>query len=64
MCNGGTGGLVDNGGGTGRERECILEVSDVVRREGTEIGLIGGRESCGEYTKMQGKWDWWWWFVL
>ena len=26
----------------------MLEVGDVARREGTEIGLIGGRESCGE----------------
>jgi hypothetical protein len=46
--NGGTGGFaVDNGGGTGRERECILEVGDVARREGTEIGLIAERWSCG-----------------
>lgn len=41
--NGGTGGFVDSGGGTGRERVCILEVGDVVRREGADIGLIGGR---------------------
>jgi hypothetical protein len=29
MGNGGTGDFVDDGGGTGRERECILEVGDV-----------------------------------
>ena len=27
--NGGTGGFVDDDGGTGRERECILEVGGV-----------------------------------
>ena len=54
--NGGTGGfVVDDGGGTGRERECILEVGDVVRREGTEIGLIGGRWSCGEVCEEAGS---------
>jgi hypothetical protein len=38
MGNGGTGGFVDDGvGGTGSERECILEVGDaVVRHEGID----------------------------
>jgi hypothetical protein len=53
--NGGIGGFIDNGGGTGRVRECILEVGDVERREGTEIGLIGGRESCGEVYEDAGS---------
>jgi len=56
MGNGGTGGFVaDNGGGTGRERECILEVGDVARREGREIGLMGGRWSCGEACEEVGS---------
>jgi hypothetical protein len=46
--HGGTVGFVDNGRGTGRERECILEFGDVARREGTEVGPIGGRESRGQ----------------
>ena len=46
--NGGTSGFVHNGEGMGREREGMLEVVDVARGEGTEIGLVGVRESCGE----------------
>ena len=32
----------------------MLEVGDVARREGAEIGLIGGRESCGELYEEAG----------
>ena len=38
MGNGGTGGFVDNGGGTGSGRECKQEVGDIVRREQVEAG--------------------------
>ena len=43
-----TGGV---GRGTERELECLLEVGDVVRREGTKTGLIGGRWSWGKVCK-------------
>ena len=45
MGNGGIGGFVDNDRGTGRERVCILvlEVGDVVRREGVKVvWQVGG----------------------
>ena len=32
----------------------MLEVGDVTRRERTGIGLIGGRESCGELYEEAG----------
>lgn len=52
--NEGTGCSVDNGGGTGREREYMLEVGDVVRREWSENVLIEGHRSCGKLTKRRG----------
>ena len=57
MGNGGTGGFADDGvGGTGSERECILEVGDVVvRRKGTVTGLIVVRRSRGEVYEEIGS---------
>ena len=56
MGNAGTGGFVDNRGGTGRESECILEVGDVVRLKGRRLALYGvGRGSCGEVYEEKGE---------
>lgn len=45
----------DFGRGAERELECLLEVGDVVRREGTTTGLISGSWSCGEVCEEAGS---------
>lgn len=56
MDNAGTGGFVENNGGTGTQSECILGVGVVVRLEGSETGLIRGRRGfCGEVYEDEGS---------
>ncbi|KAI9437494.1 hypothetical protein H4582DRAFT_2057857 [Lactarius indigo] len=56
MGNGRIGGFVDSGvGGTGSERDFILEVGDAgARREGIDAELMGEGRSRGKYVQRQG----------